>query len=161
MTWGDSMATIWRMDGTGVDTSGDTRLSAYLKALASRRGYDLEVARGAKGRLSEDAGISRTTLSRALNEGRVPDTLALAGLAKALKVDLETFLVEGGVIPPELATGRTYSSESLSAETQRILALLEALSPDDRVHVLALIESLASRARAVPGRVEITPDADA
>lgn len=114
MTRGNPLASINTVDGMDVDTSGDSRLSAYLKALARRRGYNIDAARGGdKGRLAADAGISLTTLSRALNEGRTPDTRALAGLAKALEVDFEEFLVDGGVIPPELATRRSYPTQPL------------------------------------------------
>lgn len=57
--------------------------------------------RGALTRLAREAGVNKSTVSRAINEGVIPDINALRGLGRVLGHTLGEMLVHAGIATPD------------------------------------------------------------
>lgn len=71
---------------------------AWLRAEMDAHGY---TDRGALTRLAKEAGVNKSTVSRAINEGVIPDINALRGLGRVLGHTLGEMLVHAGIATPD------------------------------------------------------------
>jgi transcriptional regulator with XRE-family HTH domain len=74
------------------------RFGKWLKRELARRGH---LERGGLSRFARSAGLDLSVLSRALNEGRMPETDALRRIGRALGYSLGDMLIFAGIADPE------------------------------------------------------------
>lgn len=100
------------------------------------------------GAVARRAGMPRSTvhhLASTSSPGRPPRPDTLEALARGL--DLPITLVRHSAAQ---AAGLHVDTVTVDPDTAVLIASIEELTPDDRRHVAALIESLRSRAAAEP-----------
>ncbi|MBB4702184.1 helix-turn-helix domain-containing protein [Sphaerisporangium siamense] len=71
---------------------------AWIRAAMNARGY---TERGALTRFAREAGVNKSTVSRAINEGVIPDLSALRGMGRVLGHTLGEMLVHAGLATAE------------------------------------------------------------
>lgn len=93
------------------------RFAAYVREAALAAGYEVDKPRsGAKLKLAAEAGMSPSTLSRMLSGERMPDPKYFQGLANALHVPVNEFLVEAGIIGRESLDLRAVLDQPVTPE---------------------------------------------
>lgn len=93
---------------------------------AERAGY---TGHGAKARFARDTGMTESSVTRMWQGTAVPDARFYDAISQAVRLDLGTLLVEGGVLSPE-------SLQSLS-ETDRS-QVGSALTPEEAAERLGI-----------------------
>ncbi|WNI31447.1 helix-turn-helix transcriptional regulator [Streptomyces sp. ITFR-6] len=71
---------------------------------AARAGYDLTSGAGGRKRLAKDVGMSPSAISRTIEGVTLPRPSQMEKIARVLKMDLRTTLVQGKVISGEYWT---------------------------------------------------------
>lgn len=135
------------MDVTDVSTSRIERFADYVRKAAREADYDIDSPRGGgKKKLADDTGMSMTTVSRMLSGERMPDPRYFAPLAKALRIHLNTLLVEAGIVPAETLTREHLQSVSSTPLTPDEVAESWGIHDDaGREIVRTMYERLANR----------------
>lgn len=107
------------------------RFAAIVVEAAERAGY---TGHGAKARFARDTGMTESSVTRLWQGTALPDARFYAAISEAIRVNLGTLLVEGGVLSPE-------SLQSLS-ETDRT-QVGSSLTPEEAAERLGIRDAVA------------------
>lgn len=103
----------------------------WLRAQMHARGYPTEPPRaGGPTRLAEDADVSLSVISRALNEGRTPDVDSLRNIGHVLGYSLGEMLIRAGKATADELPVRAKSN---TPEGGRRPGVIEAIDNDDQL----------------------------
>lgn len=98
---GDKGATVPCMRSTHGDPTPAERTAQVITELATQAGYDLTNRAGGMAQLADDAGISRSAISRTLAGKTLPSPAHALALARTLNCDVQEILEAGEVIPAD------------------------------------------------------------
>lgn len=124
----------------GAEEEGDGALSPLQRLVRNR----LRERNWSYGEVARRAGLPKSTihhLATSPMRSRPPKPATLEGLARGLELPLSAVRAAAA----EDAGLHFYDESQVDPETALLIASIEELSPDDRRHVAALIESLRRR----------------
>ncbi len=111
----------------------------WLRAQMKSRGYPTEPARaGGRTRLADDAGVSLSVISRALNEGRTPDVDSLRNIGHVLGYSLGEMLIRAGKATADELPVRPKAATPEGGRRPGVLEAIDAdpqLLPEAKEHI--------------------------
>lgn len=133
----------------GKHNDGGEDFARWLRTEMIRCGYEVGQPRaGGQMRLAREAGVSASLISRALNEGHIPDLGSLRSIGRVLGYSLGEMLVAAGQANPDELPARRPDEmgPELRDEGERQLwEGLHELSGEERDSILNMIRVLRSR----------------